>query len=68
MTGKTLEYPMGAASVRDEIRSVLRDTVVDHGSSMDGGGGFGGADLWIWVDGKEYLVTVKPTGAEKPIK
>lgn len=68
MTEKTLNYPMGAASVRDEIRSVLRNTIVDHGSAMDGGGGFGSADLWIWVGGKEYLVTVKPTGGEKPIK
>lgn len=65
MTDEKLNYPLGAASVRDEIRAVLRDTVVDHGSSMDGGGGFGSADLWIWVDGKEYIVTVKPTGSEE---
>ncbi|NGQ91501.1 hypothetical protein G5V65_11390 [Rhodobacter sp. HX-7-19] len=46
------------------IRDYLRSQV-DHGSSMDTGGGLGCADLWVTFDGKEYTVTVKGGGSEK---
>jgi hypothetical protein len=60
-----IDYPRGAASLRDEIRAMLKSSIADQDSSMDTGGGMGVADLWVWVDGKEYCVTVKPTGAMK---
>jgi hypothetical protein len=54
-----LNYPQGARGVVDLIREMLRSQV-DHGTSMDTGGGFGSADLWLTVDGVEYYVSVKP--------
>jgi hypothetical protein len=53
-----LDYPGDAAQVRDLIREYLKPQV-DHGSSMDGGGGLGSADLWLTLGGVEYIVTVK---------
>lgn len=53
-----LNYPQDAAAVRDLIREMLR-TQVDHGSSMDGGGGFGSVQLWVSFGGREYVITVK---------
>jgi hypothetical protein len=50
-----------ACTLRDELRPFL-DTIRDHGSGMDSGGGAGGADLWLWVGGVEYVITIKPTG------
>ena len=52
-------YPMDAASIRDEIRGYLRSAVADAGSSLDSGGGFGEADVYVTVDGKEYVVIVR---------
>lgn len=59
-----LDYPADAAAVRDLIRQMMRSQV-DQDSSMDGGGGFAQADLWVWMGGVEYLVTVRATGAIK---
>ena len=58
----TEQPPNDPCQVRDLVRDVLQPHV-DHQSSMDTGGGFGCADLWIWVGGREYLVTVKSSGA-----
>lgn len=55
-----LNYPHDAASVRNLIREMMQSQV-DHGTSMDGGGGFGSADLWMTIGGREFIVTVKPT-------
>jgi hypothetical protein len=54
-----LDYPLDAEHVRNLIRDMLRSQV-DHGSSMDTGGGFGSADLFVTFDGKEYAVSVSP--------
>ena len=53
-----IDYPEGAAQVRDLIRDMLKSQV-DQGSSMDTGGGFGEADLWVSFGGTEYFVSVK---------
>lgn len=58
--GRELNYPGDAAQVRNLIREMLRSQV-DEGSSMDGGGGFGAADLWATFGGQEFIITVKPT-------
>ena len=65
--GSKLNYPGNAAQVRDLIADQMR-TQVDFGSAMDTGGGMGSADLWLMIDGTEYLVNVKPCGpsASKP--
>lgn len=57
-----LDYPMDAMQVRDLIRDMLRSQV-DEGSSMDTGGGFGSADLWVSFGGVEFFVSVKPARA-----
>lgn len=54
---KSLRYPEDCASIRDEIRE-LTTCIRDHGTSSDGGGGMGKADLWLTVDGIEYFITV----------
>ena len=61
-----LNYPIGAAQVRDLIKAMI-GTQVDHGSSMDTGGGFGQADLWVKFGGVEYLVLVKGPSADRPL-
>ena len=65
--GSKLNYPGDAAQVRDLIKDQMQ-TQVDFGSAMDTGGGMGSADLWLVIDGAEYLVNVKPCGqsASKP--
>lgn len=58
-----LNYPEGAARVRDMIRENLLETPqAARVSGGDTGGGFGSADLWLTVDGIEFIITVKPTG------
>jgi hypothetical protein len=54
-----MDYPKGAAQVRDLIREILKSQV-DHGSPMDTGGGMGGADLWASFGGVEFVICVKP--------
>ena len=56
---RSLDYPVDAASIRDEIRGYLRSAVADAGTSLDSGGGFGEADVVVTVDGKRYLVIVR---------
>jgi len=58
--GSQLDYPEDAAQVRNIIREMLRSQV-DHGSNMDGGGGFGEADFYATFGGREFVVTVKKT-------
>lgn len=53
-----LDYPQDAAQVRDLIRDMMQ-TQVDHGTSMDTGGGLGSADLWMKFGGKEYFISVQ---------
>lgn len=53
-----IDYPLDAASLRDEISDLLQ-TVRDHGTVSDTGGGMGQADLWVTVQGVEYFVTVR---------
>lgn len=55
-----LNYPEDAAGVRNLIREMLQSQV-DHGTHMDGGGGFGSADLWATFGGQEFIITVQPT-------
>lgn len=53
----SFDYPEEAASVRDLLRTLLMPEV-DAGSSMDGGGGNGSADLWVKLGGREYFISV----------
>ena len=63
MEGKSqLFYPPDAASIRDEIRDFLRYAVADADTSLDGGGGFGEAEVFVSVGGKKYTVSVKEAG------
>ena len=47
-----------ATAIRDEIRDFLEE-INDEGTSLDTGGGDNLADVWVTIDGTEYLVTVK---------
>lgn len=58
-----LNYPLDCASLRDEIRELLT-SVRDHGTSSDGGGGMGQADLWVTVQGVEYFITVRKSNSQ----
>jgi hypothetical protein len=62
-TAKRLNYPRDCASLRDEIRELLT-CVRDNGTSADGGGGMGRADLWATVQGVEYFITVQKSNAQ----
>lgn len=50
-----------ACVIRDEIKAFLKQAAADEGSSLDTGGGLGGADLWFTVGGREYILNIKPT-------
>lgn len=54
-----MNYPQDALQVRDLIADLLRSQA-DHGSAMDTGGGLGSADLWVWIGGREFYVSVQP--------
>lgn len=60
----TLNYPEDAMQVRNLIREMMRSQV-DEGTSMDGGGGLGSADLWMTIGGHEFIVTVQPVPKPK---
>ena len=46
--------------IKEAIRSVVdRDTAMDTGT-LDGG-----ADLWAWFDGREYLISIKASGLQR---
>lgn len=59
-----LDYPRDAAGLRDEISELL-NSVRDHGTSSDTGGGMAQADLWVTVQGIEYFITVKKSNNQK---
>ena len=46
-----------AFSLAGEIRTFLH-SVKDEGTNIDSAGGLGGADLWVKVQGVEYLIQV----------
>lgn len=46
--------------VGSEIEQFLR-CIVDHGTGVDTGGGFGQRDIWATVQGKEYIITIRPS-------
>lgn len=54
-----MDAPQDALQIRDLIRDMLASQA-DHESSMDTGGGFGEADLWMSFGGTEYHITVRP--------
>lgn len=47
-----------AHSVRNEIIGFLRSAIVDEGSPIDTGGGFGSEDVWFVVGGEEYHLQI----------
>lgn len=53
-------HPPGkdAMSLANYIKGALL-AVKDEGSSIDTGGGFGARDLWVKIDGNEFMVSVK---------
>lgn len=50
-----------AMTIREELRAFL-NTIIDEGTHIDSGGGFGQADLWPKIGGKEFLVSIKDLG------
>jgi hypothetical protein len=53
------EPPTGETmSVANYIKGAL-SMVKDEGTAIDAGGGMGQRDMWVKIDGKEFLVTVK---------
>jgi hypothetical protein len=58
---KALKVDVGgdALSIIHELRDLMR-SVVDAGTSMDTGGGFGSADLNVTIAGIEYHIGVTP--------
>lgn len=53
------EPPTGdTMSVAKYITGAL-SLVKDEGSGIDTGGGSGKRDLWVTIEGKEFIVTVK---------
>jgi hypothetical protein len=55
-------------AVRNEIAGVLRGTIADAGKGMDSGSGMGSADLWVWIGGVEYALTIQPSGRVEPAR
>lgn len=53
------EWDMRPYMIATEIRDFLH-SVKDEGSSIDSGAGNGSADLWVKVQGVEYLITIAP--------
>lgn len=49
-------------AVREELRELLRNTIADAGTDMDSGGGMAEADLWVWIGGREFLITIRESG------
>ena len=58
LIGESPMWDNRAAAVRDEIKDFLEE-IHDKGTSLDTGGGDNLADVWVTIDGVEYLVTVK---------
>lgn len=53
------ERPSGdVMSVSKYVQGAL-SLVIDERTTIDFGGGFGARDLWLKIDGKEFLVTIK---------
>lgn len=50
-------WDMGPQSISTEIREFLK-SIKDEGTQIDSGFGDGHADLWVKVDGVEYLVQI----------
>lgn len=53
-----------AYSLAMELRQML-NAIKDEGTNIDSGAGFGGADLWVKVQGVEYSIHVEPTAKAK---
>lgn len=43
------------------LRDILLHQIADDGTTVDTGAGMGEFDLWVKMDGREYVVTVKPS-------
>lgn len=54
-----------ALTIREELRGFIRRALADEGSPMDSGGGLGQADLWVWIGGREFIITVRDTGNKR---
>ncbi len=48
-----------AYSLARELKEML-NSIKDEGTAIDSGGGAGGADLWVKVQGVEYAITIRP--------
>lgn len=58
-------HPLSDAdAVRDRIASAMlsQDSVTVGGTGASVGPGHSTADLWLTIDGREYIVTVRGTG------
>lgn len=60
-------WDMTAATFRDELAGLLRNTVADEGAPIDTGGGDGEADMWVTCGGVEFFVTIRRSNKQKLI-
>lgn len=58
--------PGGVMEIGFMVRDFLEKVVADAGTSVDTGCGFDAFDLWVKVDGEEYLLCIKKNGRPKP--
>lgn len=54
--------PRGAVEIGYLLHDFLETAVVDAGTSVDTGAGFGSFDLWAQVGGEEFYINVKKSG------
>ncbi len=50
-----------ALKVREKMSKALQAIADNPAQSLDSGGGLGGFDLWVTIDGKEWAVQVSMT-------
>ncbi len=49
------------AALGHMMRSWLQQCVADANTNVDSGGGCGGYDLWVKIDGREIFIHLKET-------
>ncbi len=60
-----IDPPSGEVmSVATYIKGAL-GLVADEGTGIDTGGGFSQRDMWVKIDGKEFMITVSEAGGSK---
>lgn len=47
--------------IAHELVDLMQGTICDEGKPCDTGAGFGGADIWAWIGGREYFINIRPS-------